>query len=33
VENYKDLLEGDENRIEGQWYGSDYDKDYTKKNA
>ncbi len=31
VDNYQDLLEGDENRIEGQWYGSDYDKDYTKK--
>ena len=31
VENYRDLLPGDENRIEGQWYGSDYDKDYTKK--
>ena len=31
VENYKDLLAGDANRMEGDWYGSDYDKDYTKK--
>lgn len=31
VANYKDLLPGDENRVDGQWYGSDYDKDYTKK--
>ena len=29
--NYKDLLEGDEFRLEGDWYGSDYDKDYTKR--
>ena len=33
LENYKDLLEGDKNRLEGDWYGSDYDKDYTKKKA
>jgi len=33
VENYQDLLPGDEKRQEGQWYGSSYDKDYTKKNA
>lgn len=26
VENYKELLENDVNRVEGIWYGADYDK-------